>query len=68
VPSFYRHTYARGGLTTDPEIRKTIEALHPIGRLGEPEEVAKVVTWLCSTDASFMVGEAVLVDGGYVAR
>jgi NAD(P)-dependent dehydrogenase (short-subunit alcohol dehydrogenase family) len=58
----------RGGLTTDPEIRKTIEALHPIGRLGEPEEVAKVVTWLCSTDASFMVGEAVLVDGGYLAR
>jgi NAD(P)-dependent dehydrogenase (short-subunit alcohol dehydrogenase family) len=59
---------ARGGLTTDPTIRKTMEALHPIGRLGEPEEVAKVVTWLCSADASFMVGEAVLVDGGYVAK
>jgi NAD(P)-dependent dehydrogenase (short-subunit alcohol dehydrogenase family) len=59
---------SRAGITTDESVRKAMEGMHPIGRLGEPEEVAKVVTWLCTPDASFMTGEAVLVDGGYVAR
>lgn len=58
----------RAGITTDETVRQTMEAMHPIGRLGEPYEVAKVVTWLCTPDASFMAGEAVLVDGGFVAR
>lgn len=58
----------RAGITTDETVRKTMEAMHPIGRLGEPEEVAKVVTWLCSPDASFIAGEGLLVDGAYVAR
>ncbi|MFP3852812.1 MAG: SDR family oxidoreductase, partial [Anaerolineales bacterium] len=42
--------------------------LHPMGRLGQPEEVANLVTWLCSEEASFVTGSAHLVDGGYVAR
>ncbi len=58
----------RAGITSNEDVKKTMEAMHPIGRLGEPEEIAKVVTWLCSPDASFMAGEALLVDGGYVAR
>lgn len=58
----------RAGITTDETVRKAMEAMHPIGRLGEPEEIAKVVTWLCSSDASFIAGESLLVDGGYVAR
>ncbi|MEX2161567.1 MAG: glucose 1-dehydrogenase [Anaerolineales bacterium] len=58
----------RAGITTDETVRKTMVGMHPIGRLGEPEEIAKVVTWLCTPDASFIAGEGLLVDGGYVAR
>ena len=45
-----------------------LEALHPIGRLGEPSEVAAVAAFLASSDASFVTGTAVPVDGGYSAR
>jgi NAD(P)-dependent dehydrogenase (short-subunit alcohol dehydrogenase family) len=40
----------------------------PIGRLGRPEEIASAVLWLCSPAASFMVGHALAVDGGYTIR
>ena len=40
----------------------------PIGRLGELEEIASSVLWLCSPGASYVVGHALLVDGGYTAR
>jgi NAD(P)-dependent dehydrogenase (short-subunit alcohol dehydrogenase family) len=40
----------------------------PINRLGEPEEIAAAVLWLCSPAASFVVGVALPVDGGYTAR
>ena len=42
--------------------------IHPIGRLGQPEEVAKVAAFLASDDASFVTGVAMPVDGGYSAR
>ncbi len=40
----------------------------PVGRLGTPEEIAEAVVWLCSDAASFVTGQALAVDGGYVAR
>ena len=52
----------------DPAVMQQITALHPIKRLGKPEEVADLVVWLCSDQASFVTGSAILVDGGYVAQ
>ena len=39
-----------------------------VGRMGNPEEVAETVTWLCSDAASFVTGHAMTVDGGYMAQ
>lgn len=52
----------------DPEAEARIVGLHPIGRIGMPEEVAESVVWLCSDAASFVTGHAMPVDGGLVAR
>jgi NAD(P)-dependent dehydrogenase (short-subunit alcohol dehydrogenase family) len=41
-------------------------SLHPIGRLGLPEEIAEAAVWLCSEHASFVVGHAMAIDGGYL--
>lgn len=40
----------------------------PIGRLAKPEEVASVVLWLCSPWASYMIGQAISVDGGFTIQ
>lgn len=53
---------------TDERQKDNLAKLHPIGRLGKPEEVANVVLFLASDEASFVNGTAVLVDGGYTAQ
>jgi NAD(P)-dependent dehydrogenase (short-subunit alcohol dehydrogenase family) len=50
----------------DQGLEEHLVALHPIGRIGTAEEVANAVLWLCSDDASFVLGVALPVDGGYV--
>jgi NAD(P)-dependent dehydrogenase (short-subunit alcohol dehydrogenase family) len=51
----------------DPEIMRRMVVQQPIGRFAAPEEIAAAVVWLCSPAASFMVGHAMVVDGGLVA-
>jgi NAD(P)-dependent dehydrogenase (short-subunit alcohol dehydrogenase family) len=51
----------------DEAMMNQIRSLHPIGRLGEPQEVANLVAFLCSDDASYMTGGYYLVDGAYTA-
>jgi len=50
------------------DAKKTLVALHPIGRLGKPEEVAELVVWLSSDKASFVTGGYYPIDGAYLAR
>ena len=49
-----------------PGLEDQLKALHPIGRIGTAEEIAAAAVWLCSDAASFVLGHALAVDGGYV--
>lgn len=45
-----------------------MDPLHPIGRIGKPQEVAVLIVWLCSERAAFLIEVAIPVDGGYTAQ
>lgn len=49
-----------------PGLDQHLRRLHPIGRIAEPEEIAEAAVWLCTPAASFVLGVALPVDGGYV--
>jgi NAD(P)-dependent dehydrogenase (short-subunit alcohol dehydrogenase family) len=66
-PAFI-HTPLIKALEDNKRAYDGLVALHPMGRLGKPEEVAELVVWLSSSKASFVTGAYYAVDGGYLAR
>jgi NAD(P)-dependent dehydrogenase (short-subunit alcohol dehydrogenase family) len=58
------------GLEAKPgsEVYREIEAMHPMNRLAEPSEIAEAVAFLCSDASSFVTGQILLADGGYMAQ
>jgi NAD(P)-dependent dehydrogenase (short-subunit alcohol dehydrogenase family) len=63
TPMFDRFAVAIGSDAHDQFVD-----LHPIGRMGRPEEIAEAVLWLCSDKASFVTGHTLVADGGLTAR
>ena len=66
-PAFI-HTPLIAGLEENTQVRDMLISLHPMGRLGESDEVAELVIWLSSEKASFVTGAYYAVDGGYLAK
>ncbi len=67
-PGVIHTEMAKRLLKDDQKRQDMIAAQHPLGRLGHPDEVAEAVVWLCSDAASFVTGQALGVDGGFVAQ
>lgn len=65
-PAYIKTPMLTGAL--DEQTLEAMKALHPIGRLGEPEEVAEMILWLASSKSSFVTGTYFAVDGGYLAQ
>lgn len=67
-PGATRTAMLEGYMAADPRIEKMMTAGVPMGRLGDAEEIAAAILWLCSDAASFVVGHAMAVDGGSVVQ
>jgi NAD(P)-dependent dehydrogenase (short-subunit alcohol dehydrogenase family) len=66
-PGSVRTPMLARALQREPAMEKKLRAAHPMGRFGEPSEVANAVLWLCSDQASFVTGHELSVDGGFTA-
>lgn len=64
----YVETDLTSALTKDAEALSHLETLHPIGRLGQPEEIAYAALYLASDESGFVTGTPLVVDGGYTAQ
>ena len=67
-PGIIRTEMTERAIARDPRRKTYIEQAHPIGRMGEAEDIANAVVFLSSDDAAFIIGHAMPVDGGFTAR
>lgn len=67
-PGIIETPMVTGMLASEEDAMKELMKEVPIGRLGQPEEIAAAVLWLCSPRASFVIGHALVVDGGYTVH
>jgi NAD(P)-dependent dehydrogenase (short-subunit alcohol dehydrogenase family) len=70
-PGFIWTPMVQGFLEDSGEVaagREALDALHPLGHLGEPDDIAWAVVYLASDEAKFVTGAELVVDGGYTAR
>lgn len=73
-PAVTNTQMARDGLMSGETVqeeqnaREAVLALHPIGRIGEPEEMAAAALWLASSESSFVIGQSLNVDGGWTVQ
>jgi NAD(P)-dependent dehydrogenase (short-subunit alcohol dehydrogenase family) len=63
-PAVIKTQMADDAFLHDEDLSDAMTAMHPLGRIGTPDEVAAAVVWLCSDKASFVTGHALPVDGG----
>jgi NAD(P)-dependent dehydrogenase (short-subunit alcohol dehydrogenase family) len=52
----------------NPEMEKAYTAMIPMGRMGRPEEMAETILYLCSDSSSYVTGQVLIADGGWVAQ
>lgn len=64
----FTYTNLTKSLTDEADMRVQLESLHPMGRLGEPIEIAYAALYLASDESSFVTGSCLPVDGGYTAQ
>ena len=59
-------SHMREAVEKNPQHLERLLSKTPIGRPGEPEEIADAAVWLCSSKSSFVLGHELIVDGGFV--
>ncbi len=67
-PGVIHTTMIDGLLQSMPDVMASLSATTPMQRIGQPEEVASAIVWLCTGEASFITGHALSIDGGFVAQ
>ena len=64
VENFLKERSQKTGASVE-DLRKGLDAMHPIGHIGEPEDIAYGVLYLVSDEAKFVTGTELIIDGGY---
>jgi NAD(P)-dependent dehydrogenase (short-subunit alcohol dehydrogenase family) len=66
VENFLKDQCGKSGLNCE-DLKKQLDSKHPIGHIGEPDDIAYGVPYLVSDEAKFVTGSELIIDGGYTA-